>query len=50
MDTLDNFRETHGDYSTWTNEQFDLYFALLAAQATHLTQQLTTTGTHQPAN
>ncbi|GHC37577.1 MULTISPECIES: hypothetical protein [Streptomyces rochei group] len=42
MDTLQKFRTDHGDYTTWTDEVFDLYFALIADQATHLTQQITT--------
>jgi hypothetical protein len=41
MDTLEKFRTTHGDYTTWTDEVFDLYFALIADQASHLAQQIT---------
>ncbi|MFF8544805.1 hypothetical protein ACF060_31465 [Streptomyces werraensis] len=48
MDAITQFRETHGDYTTWTNEQYDLYFALIADHAAHLTEQLTTP-TPQPA-
>ncbi|MET8571881.1 hypothetical protein [Streptomyces sp. NPDC004783] len=43
MDTLQQFRTDHGDYTTWTDEVFDLYFALIADQAQQLTTQLTPT-------
>ncbi|MGA5670055.1 hypothetical protein ACPCTG_31810 [Streptomyces pseudogriseolus] len=49
MDAIAQFRQTHGDYTTWTNEQYDLYFALIADQATHLTEQLTTPTTQPTA-
>ncbi|MFF0009609.1 hypothetical protein ACFYQT_40145 [Streptomyces tibetensis] len=42
MTSPQQFREDHGDYTTWPDEVFDLYFALIADQATHLTQQLIT--------
>lgn len=47
MDHPEKFREDHGDYTTWTDEQYDLYFALIADQARRLTHQLTTD--YQPA-
>ncbi|MGW3383345.1 hypothetical protein ACWDCO_24555 [Streptomyces albogriseolus] len=49
MDPIAQFRDNHGDYTTWTDDQYDLYFALIADQAAHLTQQLTTTTDAQPA-
>ncbi|MEW2267897.1 hypothetical protein [Streptomyces sp. NPDC047868] len=42
MTSPEEFRDTHGDYTTWTNETYDLYFALLADNAATLTQQTTT--------
>jgi hypothetical protein len=39
MTSPEEFRTEHGDYTTWTNEMYDLHFALLADNATTLTRQ-----------
>lgn len=41
--TPQEFREQHaeGDYTAWSDETYDLYFALIAHNAQALTQKLT---------
>jgi hypothetical protein len=47
----EEFRDTHGYYTTWTNEVYDLYFALLADTAVAVTGRVTQPAdqTSQPA-